>query len=206
MVIDLIFDGNLEKQIFYKFVHNKCRVLGLWDEENVKCSYGKFNFPEDTVDFVDSSFVEAEIGEEKRKHFKRPKNRRVNFSELSKDDPFDFQWKNILKDDDELIPIKLIPVKKGVPKRMGFIYSEVEEEQEEEIEEDKEEEVPTKNKFEEYVEISVFTASKFKKIVPMSRLFDLEEKPKINKKKKRKLKKQKVMENNEEPKLKIPQG
>ncbi|KAE9547073.1 hypothetical protein FO519_009715 [Halicephalobus sp. NKZ332] len=78
MILDLVFDEAFEKEVFYKFVHNRCRVLGLFDEEN--------------------------------------------------------------------------------------------------------------------------------KIVPMSRIFDLEEKPKINKRQKRKLKKQKVSEEVEEPGFKIPQG
>lgn len=216
MIIDLVFDIQFEKSVFYKFVHNECRVLGLSDEYNVRCSYGMLNFPEDSMDFIDTSFIQAEVDDMMKKHYKRPRNRRVNYDKLSKDDPFAFNFDDIGKTNDKLVTIKIMPVKKGAPERFGFIYSEVEDdsnnkEEDEVVMMDVDEEVLPKksNTLGEFVELDMFKNSRFKKIVPMSRLFDIVDKPKLSKRQKKKIKetkKEKEMVEDVKGLYLIPQG
>jgi hypothetical protein len=128
----------------------------------------------------------------------------VKYERLSSDNPFNFEFDKILKSPSDLIPVKIIPLGKGVPQRYSFIYSKVDEPKEDEEalediemddeEEEEEEETtspPSKRIAldEDFVPLLTTLVSDFTKFVPMSRLFEVEIKPKLSRGMKRRAKK-----------------
>uniref|UniRef100_A0AC34F4N7 Uncharacterized protein n=1 Tax=Panagrolaimus sp. ES5 TaxID=591445 RepID=A0AC34F4N7_9BILA len=225
--IDIVCYQKIQKDVWIKLVHNRCQPLGVTDEQNLRTFYGKFSFPDDCPDFVNPFILPHETKELQDKHNRRPTNRRVKYENLSPDNPFNFNFDRISTSPSDLIPVKIVPIGKGAPQRYSFIYSKVEEAEEDDNDEDDEmddEEVdgvpppPKRLAFEEDF-IPLLTASsttKFSKIVPMFRLFEVEIKPKLSRGMKRRAKKNaekrgeiiiiKKEESIEPKKLKIPQG
>uniref|UniRef100_A0A914Q182 Uncharacterized protein n=1 Tax=Panagrolaimus davidi TaxID=227884 RepID=A0A914Q182_9BILA len=172
--------------------------LGITDEQNLQTFYGKFSFSDDCPDFINPSLLSLETKEMQDQHNRRPKNRRVKYKTLSSDNPFNFESDKILKPPSDLIPVKIVPLGKGVPQRYSFIYSKVDgptedEKSLEDIEMDNDEEEttqpPSKRVTIDEVPLLTTPVSNFTKIIPMPRLFEVEIKPKLSRGIKRRSKK-----------------
>uniref|UniRef100_A0A7E4VXJ8 Ribonucleases P/MRP protein subunit POP1 n=1 Tax=Panagrellus redivivus TaxID=6233 RepID=A0A7E4VXJ8_PANRE len=215
--IDLSVPSEHFKAVWIRLVHSQCRVLGLDDEWNIRTYLGKFTYPDDAPEAVASKDVlKEETTALETKHYRRPTNRRVNYAALSPENPFDFNWEKLESEGgSELVPVKIVPLTRGVPKRFTFLYSEVDSSAPESMEVDDPPAAPSPPKVKKTFDtdengvIEISEAPGFPKLVSMDRLFEMEPRKVLSRGMKKRRKRKAAAESPVVPepvKLQIPQG